>query len=133
MLMNKSTRGFTLIELLVVVAVIAIIAAIAYPSYQQSVMRTRRAAAAGCLHELSQFMERFNSSNMTYVNAVLPACQAEINQFYVANFAAGPTATTYTLQIAPQGAQINDACGTLTLDEAGQRTPDPVVRPECWR
>lgn len=131
---NKhKTSGFTLIELMVVMAIIAIIAAIAYPSYQQSVQRTRRAAAAGCMMGLSQFMERYYTTNMSYLNAVLPACQADVTQFYQANFAVAPTATTYTLQVVPQGAQANDVCGTLTIDQTGLRAPDPAVRPECWR
>ena len=130
--LNK-TSGFSLIELMVVMAIIAIIAAIAYPSYQQSIQRSRRAAAAGCMMGLAQFMERYYTTNMSYLNAVLPACQAEVNQFYVSNFAVAPTATTYTLQVVPQGAQVNDACGTLTVDQTGLRTPDPAVRPECWR
>jgi len=44
-----------------------------------------------------------------------------------------PTATLYTIQMTPQGAQANDACGVLTVDQLGQRTPDPTIRPECWR
>ncbi|WP_295006737.1 type IV pilin protein [uncultured Dechloromonas sp.] len=130
---KQKTSGFTLIELMVVMAIIAIIAAIAYPSYQQSIQRTRRAAAAGCMMGLSQFMERYYTTNMSYLNAVLPACQAEVTQFYQANFAVVPTATTYTLQVVPQGAQANDVCGTLSIDQTGLRAPDPAVRPECWR
>lgn len=129
----KKTSGFSLIELMVVMAIIAIIAAIAYPSYQQSIQRSRRAGAAGCLMGQSQFMERYYTTNMSYLNAVPPACQAEVTQFYASNFAAGPTATTYTLQVVPQGAQATDVCGTLTIDETGLRGPDPAVRPECWR
>ncbi|MBL8405727.1 MAG: prepilin-type N-terminal cleavage/methylation domain-containing protein [Dechloromonas sp.] len=130
---TQKTSGFTLIELMVVVAIIAIIAAIAYPSYQQSIQRTRRAAAAGCMMGLSQFMERYYTTNMSYLNAALPACQADVTQFYLANFAVAPTATTYRLQVVPQGAQANDVCGTLTIDQTGLRAPDPAVRPECWR
>lgn len=130
---KPKTSGFTLIELMVVMAIIAIIAAIAYPSYQQSIQRTRRAAAAGCMMGQSQFMERYYTTNMSYLAAVLPACQAEVTPFYASNFAAGPTATTYTLQVVPQGAQANDACGTLSIDQTGLRAPDPAVRPECWR
>lgn len=130
---RQKTSGFTLIELMVVMAIIAIIAAIAYPSYQESIQRTRRAAAAGCMMGLSQFMERYYTTNMSYLGAVLPACQADVTQFYLANFAAAPTATTYTLQVVPQGAQATDACGTLSVDQTGLRAPDPAVRPECWR
>ncbi len=133
--MNRraKTRGFTLIELMVVMAIIAIIAAIAYPSYQNSIQRSRRAAAAGCLMNSAQAMERYYTTNMSYLNAVLPVCQAEVAQFYVSAFSVVPTATLYTIQMTPQGAQANDACGVLTVDQLGQRTPDPTVRPECWR
>lgn len=133
MKLKLKTSGFSLIELMVVMAIIAIIAAIAYPSYQQSIQRTRRAAAAGCMMGLAQFMERYYTTNISYLNAVLPACQADVTQFYASNFAVAPTATTYTLQVVPQGAQANDVCGTLTVDQTGLRTPDPAVRPECWR
>jgi type IV pilus assembly protein PilE len=134
----KKNTGFTLIEVMIVVAIIGIVAAIAYPSYQQHLERTRRAGAAGCLHQMAQFMERFYSTNMSYIDGagaapVLPACQAEINNFYVSGFNVAPTQGTYTLQMVPQGAQANDPCGTLTLNEVGVRVPDPNVRPECWR
>jgi type IV pilus assembly protein PilE len=123
--MKKVNLGFTLIELMVVLAIIAIIAAIAYPSYNQSIMRTRRAAAGGCLHELTQFMERFYSTNMTYANAVL---QPSTFQFNVV-----PAANTYSIDATPIGPQVADPCGTLNINELGTKIPDPVVSPQCWR
>lgn len=135
--MKNKHAGFTLMELMIVVAIIGIIAAIAYPSYLQYIERTRRATAAGCLLEMTQFMERFYSTNMTYLangNApVLPGCQAELAAFYTLGFNGAPTATTYTLQMAPQGNQAGDACGTLSINQAGTRTPDPTTSPQCWR
>lgn len=59
-------RGFSLIELMIVVAIIAIIAAIAYPSYINSVVKTKRAAAEGCLSEYANYMERFYTTNLRY-------------------------------------------------------------------
>ncbi|MFZ5579050.1 MAG: type IV pilin protein [Pseudomonadota bacterium] len=42
------------------------------------------------------------------------------------------TATTYSLQAAPQGPQSADRCGTLGVNQAGVRTADYDVD-VCWR
>ena len=65
--MNKRyNKGMTLIEVMIVVVIVGILAAIAYPSYQNYVIRANRGAATACLLELSQFMERLYTQNMTY-------------------------------------------------------------------
>ena len=61
-----TSKGFTLVEVMVVVAIIGILAAIAYPSYQDSVVKSKRGAAVSCLMEQVQFMERFYSTNLRY-------------------------------------------------------------------
>jgi len=58
--------GLSLIELMVALAIIAILASVAYPSYQGHIMRTRRAAAAACVRDLSAFMERVYAANLRY-------------------------------------------------------------------
>lgn len=132
--------GFSLIELMVVVGIIAILAAIAYPSYQNHVIKTRRAAAASCLQERAQRLERFHTLHLSYLDAsgkppVLPQCDAAVAKHYTVN----PTveARAFKLQAIPQAAQASaDArCGTLAINQLGIRsvsgtaakTPD-----ECW-
>jgi len=142
-----SVSGFTLIELMIVVAIIAIIAAVAYPSYLNQVVKTKRAAAAACLSEYANFMERFYTTNMRYDEdaagtamntANLPTLDCSTNQNtgadYNYSFAANePTRTTYILRAVPTGAQAqrDTTCGTLTLDESGNRGAAGSVD-ECW-
>jgi type IV pilus assembly protein PilE len=126
--MNKQ-RGFTLLELMITVGIVAILAGLAISGYEFATIKSRRAAAAGCLTESAQQMERFYTTTMTYAGASVPFCTADVTDYYTISFAAGPNATAYTLQAVPQGPQTKDSCGTLQLDQNGRKTP---TTQGCW-
>ncbi|CAM5214888.1 type IV pilin protein [Alishewanella longhuensis] len=134
----RKHSGITLIELMVAVAIIGILVAIAYPSYQDYVLRANRTAATACLMEQAQFMERTYTQNLRYNpdGFALPAIQCEQELAARYNFAlAAVAARTFLLTATPTGIQ-NDGCGTLTLNQAGQKgakggTAAAAVQ-ECW-
>jgi type IV pilus assembly protein PilE len=133
---KQAHKGFTLIEVMIVVAIIGIIAAVALPSYQEHVLRTRRGAAAGCLIEFAQLMEKRFSTNMSYVGTTLPttACTTNLTTFYTFAFAADPTATAYTITATPSGGQsVDTKCATLSIDQAGTKTVSGTESSACWK
>ncbi|MEA9586419.1 MULTISPECIES: type IV pilin protein [Xanthomonas] len=130
-------NGFTLIELMVVVAIVGILAAVAYPSYAEHIRKSRRAQAKADLVEYAQLAERSHTTNNTYANFRFGS-GTTTTQSPREGGAAQYTVTvvgnqsTFTLTATPQGNQTKDTCGTLTLNQAGVKTPSPSLSQGCW-
>ncbi len=135
--MNRS-KGFSLIELLVVVTIIGIIASIAYPSYQDQVTKSKRTDAQGALLSFGLAMERYYTTNNTYLGAAgtqaVPADAGApwvfatespldgAKKSYDLTIKAGATQSSFTLVATPKGSQAGD--GILELDSTGAKRWD---------
>jgi type IV pilus assembly protein PilE len=131
---HKRSQGITLIELMIVVVVVGILAAIAYPSYQRFIQNARMATAQGDLLELAQFVERrYTATGNTYAGITLPFAispREDDSIAYNLSFVGTPDADTFTIQAVPIGGQTGHRCGTMTINQAGERT---AADSNCWR
>ena len=144
----KKQQGYNLVELMIVVAIVGIIAAIAYPSYTEQVRKSRRADCSGAVTSLGSSMERYFTVKSTYLGAAdggkptgepaVYATQCPVDggtATYNLTISAA-TASTYTVQAAPTGAQAKDKCGTLTLTNTGKKgvtgAATGLTAQDCW-
>lgn len=121
--------GITLLELMIVLAVLSILAALALPSYEETMMRSRRSEAREALSDFAARQEQFFTNNKSYATTTgaLGRSATTENGYYVITIPA-TSATTYTLTATAQAPQDQDAdCPTLSLTSTGARTPV-----DCW-
>lgn len=127
----KTQRGFTLLELMITVGIVAILAGLAMAGYDYATLKTRRAAAQGCLAEMASALERRYTAQMSYTNVAgavpVPACSADVSQFYTMSSALA--ASTFTVTATPTGKQVKDKCGTMSVNQLGRRLP---TTQGCW-
>jgi type IV pilus assembly protein PilE len=125
----ERARGFTLVEVMITVAIIAILAIIAYPAYNAQLQKARRADATTALLGAAQQLERCFTRFDAYDADGCPTQWQTENGFYL--IAAEVTPISFLLTAEPTGPQQADLCGSLTLNQLGQRTPAPAPH-RCW-
>jgi len=142
---SRNQGGFNLIELMIVVAIIGIIAAFAYPSYLKQIQSTRRADCSGALVALGNAMERHYSVTGSYLAAAAGGADTGAPAIFSASCPIdggtatytltiqAATASTYTLNAAPTGAQTGDKCGTLSLTNTGVKGVVSAIAGVTWQ
>ena len=137
--MKSRTSGFTLIELLIVMVIASILMMIAVPSYQQAVIKSRRADGRIALNDVAQRLERCYTQFGAYDAAgcgIVDADEVASKEgFYLVTVAINDDdgVMTYELTAAPQGPQLDDSdCGDLVINAVGTRSATGDNTDHCW-
>ena len=151
-------QGFTLIELMITVAIVGILAAIAYPSYQDSILKGRRAEGRAALLNLLQQQERYYTQTGSYLAFGLAgsgatgtnAAGATTVQIPFRTTSGDSTSFAYSLRagtcsstlgldecvlLTAEPQRTDTAAGNLILSSAGVRTCtglNAAVPKVCW-
>ena len=121
------TRGFSLIEVMIVLGIAAILAALASQSYSRYAMRSHRAEAQHMLMAVAQAQERWYATYNRYadnLDKLADARPASSQGYYeLAMSVVDDDGQGFVAMATPIGRQAGDACGSLSIDNAGRKLP----------
>ena len=135
--MKYKSSGFTLIELMLTIAIIAILAGIAIPSYQNYILKSRRADGKSAILDAQLKEEKWRTNNVSYTSTladlVMPT--TSVDEYYTVAIS-NTSATTYKITATHTGVQTADEdCKTLSIDEEGTKTStntSNAANDVCW-
>jgi len=131
MKLSVNNKGFTLIELMIVVAIIGVLASIAYPSYQDYVLRAKRADAKAGLLNLQLAQEKYRANCPQYATDIHASTRSCVSggdhdligsttspdESYTLAIASGST-TAYTITATPT--HTDSDCAIFVMNKDGK-------------
>ncbi|WP_276591250.1 type IV pilin protein [Moraxella bovis] len=123
MVIENKSKGFTLVELMLAVAVIGILAAIAYPSYQNYIIKTKRANMMADMQNMAGQIESKKMMLGGYANIptapIISSASPESSELY--NVVIAPLTDQWVITATPNasGQMKND--GNLQLHADGRK------------
>lgn len=126
-------KAFTLIELIIVMAVMAILIMAAVPSYQQYVLRAQRSEAINMLLQAAMCQQRVYARSGSYDTGACSIAGKQ-NHYELSYKPSNSQGENYVVIAQPLGAQKADRCGSLSLDQSGNRKigATDASNTQCW-
>ena len=130
---KSSSHGMTLVELIIVIAVVGILLATAVPGYRNYTLRVHRTEAIRMLLQASMCQERLIASSGKYDTSRCRPVSPQ-KRYLLSYNTPDPKGRSYVAIAVPVGAQLNDPCGSLSLDQSGARgiSANNIEVEKCW-
>jgi len=132
--MRRGHPGFTLLEMMIVCSLVAVLLTWAIPAWNGYLLRGHRSGAIELLLAVAACQERVYATDYSYNTE---RCLLGDNSGkYVVGIEPANTAVSsvYVVTADPQAGQVDDPCGSLSLDQSGVRGisgPADRLR-KCW-
>ena len=133
--MSIHNKGFTLIELMIVVAIIGILAAIAYPSYENYIVKSKRADMMTELQNVASNLQSEKLAQGSYAKVVTTGLVGEYPRqgtpLYEVTITPSPLTDKWTITSTPKTTMRMKGDGTLTLDHQGIKCRNVSTIKKC--
>lgn len=127
-MVTLKNKGFTLIELMIVIAVVGVLAAIAYPSYQNHVIKTKRANMMADLQNMASQIESKKMMHGNYANipattlaSITNSLSGDSQGLYTVAISPSPLTSQWTLTATPVPTSQMGNDGNLELHANGRK------------
>lgn len=132
---SDNVSGMTLIELLIVVAIVGILAAIAGPTWNDQVIKSRRADARNTLLAAQIEQEQYRANNLTYATSMsamgMGSFDSTSRDYYRLEVVSAD-ATGFLITATPNGNQTNDStCNVFAVRQTGPEHSGYAAL-SCW-
>jgi type IV pilus assembly protein PilE len=126
-------RGVTLIELVIVVALVSILMSTAIPSYKGYMLRVHRTEAIRLLLQAAMCQQRLRAEAGSYDTTRCTPASAS-GRYLIMYESPDSQAERFLAMAIPQGGQLEDPCGSLSLDQNGAQgiSEASASKNRCW-
>jgi type IV pilus assembly protein PilE len=141
MLLHRTAyKGMTLLELMIVVAIVGILASIALPSFNDSVIKARRADARNSLFDWQLRQAEFFADNRSYARVSTVngsgADTVDSGESYYDITATSSTTTTFQMIATPKSGTTqssdSDCASYFCINQDGPLYTGSCAPQACW-